>query len=227
MNDIHSKTLVCRQSGFTLIELIIALTLSSMVLVLLAGGMNVVLKDWERSGSRLEDNLDNALGLLQIERAFQGAFPHLYLEKDKNKKYIYFEGEDKEVTWVSTVSPGRETGLTAWKLKRGKDGKGLDAYLVPAFAGNPEKNLKKTDPIALFENYKAYFEYLEVDERKRGDSKEKVKWQKEWSGKERQSLPYAVRLRLEKSGKNPLPPVEIVALILAREHATLRPKRVK
>jgi len=208
------------QAGFTLLELLLAVALSAVVMLILAIGMNMVLKDWERSSSRLDDNLDLVLSLLQIERALTGAFPHLYLDRDENKKYIFFEGEEEKITWVSTVSPGRKPGLTAWQLlPNDEEEAGVQIRIVPAFAGNPTENLEKTDPLVAFEGYKAYFEYLYVDEKLKDDTK----WLKEWSGKKLQSLPYAVRLRLEKVADKAENSIEMIALLPAHEHNTMRP----
>ena len=77
--------------GFTLLELLIALTLSVMVMVLLAMGMSTVLKEWTRSGDQLETSIDKVLVLLQIERALAGAFPHTYRDEDENKQYIFLK----------------------------------------------------------------------------------------------------------------------------------------
>jgi type II secretory pathway component PulJ len=40
--------------AFTLLELLIAMTLSVMVMVILAMGMYIVTQDWQRTGDRLE-----------------------------------------------------------------------------------------------------------------------------------------------------------------------------
>ena len=78
------------QSAFTLIELLIALTLSTLVMLMLAAGMNTVLNEWTRSSNRLEESLDKVLVLLQIERALESAFPHKYRDQEENKDYIFF-----------------------------------------------------------------------------------------------------------------------------------------
>jgi type II secretory pathway component PulJ len=207
------------QSAFTLLELLIALSLSTLVMLMLAMGMNTVLKDWTRTSNRLEESIDKILGLLQIERALQGAFPHTYFDQDDNKKYVFFEGEEEQMTWVSTVSPGRQPGLTAWQLLPNDDDTGVQIRIVPAFANNPTERLEeqKTVTTAL-EGYQASFEYLYVDEKIKDDTK----WLKKWSAKKLQGLPHAVRVRLE-NNEDDEDSLEIVAVILAHQHQTIRP----
>ncbi|KHD06040.1 hypothetical protein PN36_30965 [Candidatus Thiomargarita nelsonii] len=202
-------------NGFTLLELLIALTLSALVMLMLAMGMNVVLKEWTRSSNRLDESLDKALVLLQIERSLEGGFPHTYRDRDENKKYIFFEGEEEKIAWVSTVSPGRQPGFMAWQLS--EEESGVEIRIVPALAGDPTERLEKhATTISALEGYKAYFEYLYVDEK----FEEDTEWLNEWSAKERQGLPHAVRVRLESEAK---PSLEIVAVIEAHQHHRIRP----
>jgi len=205
--------------GFTLLELLIALSLSTLVMLVLAGGMNIVLKNWIRSSNALEESLDNVLVLLQIERALAGAFPHTYLDQDEKKTYIFFEGEEDKMAWVSTVSPGRQAGMMAWQLLPNKDETGMEIRIVPAYASDPTERLEEhASVITALEGYKASFEYLYVDEKIEDDSK----WESKWAAKELQGLPHAVRILLE-SQKDEQESVEIIAVILAHQHQTIRP----
>lgn len=212
-----------RNSGFTLLELLLALALAAMILTLLAGGSYMVVRDWERSENRLDASLDASLALLQLERALQGAYPHVYKDKKRNRDFIYFAGEKDELTWVSTVAADRDSGLTAWHLARGEEDKGLAVKRVPAFVNNPEKNLREAEAHLLFEKFKVSFEYLYIERKNRSDETKKEKWRDDWSAEKFQRLPDAVRLRLE---PDPGEPIELIALIAAYEHERLKPKPV-
>jgi general secretion pathway protein J len=209
--------------GFTLLEILVALTISTMVLLTLTIGMNVVVSGWQNSSKRLDEDLDQMLALLQVERALEGAYPHSYLIKDENKRSIFFEGKDDELEWVSVVSPGRNPALTAWRLtpSQEKDG-GLELRTVPAFATDPTDNLDKIkEPLRIFEGYRVHFEYYNLNKQIDSDSE----WLDQWSGKERLSLPKAVRIYLESSDTKQQS-LEIVALILANEHEQISPVRL-
>jgi len=206
------------RQGFTLLEVLIAVTLSAMVMLTLTVGINIVVKDWERSSNQLEDNLEVGLIALQLERALEGSFPHVYFDRDDNQRHLFFEGTEDELSFVSTVSPGRQPGLTAWQLKPAKDKPGIEIRVVSAFASDPSENLKKTDPITAFEGYKAFFEYLYFDEQFKTDTK----WLDEWSAKKLQGLPNAVRLRLEKDTGRVDESLEIIAVIEANDHQSFR-----
>jgi len=207
------------QTGFTLLELLIALSLSAIVMLILAMGMNTVLKEWTRSGNVLDDSLDKVLVLLQIERALEGSFPHLYMDREENKKYIFFEGEEMQLAWVSFVSPGRQPGLTAWQLLPGDGGTGIQIHVVLAFASDPTERLKEhATKVTVLEGYKVSFEYLYVDEK----IEQETEWLKEWSAKKLQGLPHAVRVLLE-SDNDTEQSLEIIAVIRAHEHEKISP----
>lgn len=218
----HNKPV---QAGFTLLELLLAMALSAMILALLAGGTYMVVRDWEKAESRLDDSLDASLALLQIERALQGAYPHLYRDKKTNRDVIYFEGKKDELRWVSSVSPSPDSGLTAWELSRGKEDKGLSVKYVPAYAINPDKNLDKAEETLLFEDYKVSFEYLNLKNAGRSQDSVQEDWRNKWSGEDLQRLPQAVRIRLEKDNDNEN--LELIALIAAYEHERISAKQVR
>jgi general secretion pathway protein J len=187
-------------------------------MLLLAMGMHSVLKEWTRSSNRLDESLDKVLVLLQIERALDGAFPHLYKDRDENKSYIFFEGDEKQIAWVST---GRQPGLTAWQLLSSDDEEGgIEIRIIPAFASDPTELLEEhAAAITVLKGYNADFEYLYVDEKIQEDTE----WLTEWDGKERQGLPNAVRMRLESEDDDE--PLEVIAVIQAHQHQKIR--RVK
>jgi len=182
-------------------------------------GMHSVLKEWTLSSNRLDESLDKVLVLLQIERALDGAFPHLYKDRDENKSYIFFEGDEKQIAWVSTVSPGRLPGLTAWQLLSSDDDEGgIEIRIIPAFASDPTELLEEhAAAITVLKGYNADFEYLYVDEKIQEDTE----WLTEWEGKERQGLPNAVRMRLESEDDDE--PLEVIAVIQAHQHQKIRP----
>lgn len=206
--------------GFTLLEVLLALSLSVLIIMILVVSMNIVVRDWERTSNRLEENLDSALSLLQIERAFEGAFPHTYWDRDENKLYIFFEGDEEQVKWVSTVSPNRQPGLTAWQLSRSKEKEGgVEVRIVPAYASDPTENLEEAKPITILEGYSVKFEYLYVEEHMKEDSR----WEDKWSAEKLRGLPHAVRMHLKNKSDKHESDLEMIALLAAHEHDAIRP----
>ncbi len=178
------------KSGFTLVEVILALALTTLLLGLLSSGVFIVAGDWNRNADVLDESLDEALAVLQIERALHGAFPHSYTNTETLSRQLFFSGESDYLGWVSTVSPQRTPGLTAWELFNVED-EGVYLTLVPAFSDDPSLRLQETEPMLVFPDYQIEFSYLyeELDENRL--------WSEEWEAEELLSLPLAVYFRLE------------------------------
>jgi general secretion pathway protein J len=178
------------KSGFTLVEVILALALTTLLLGLLSSGVFIVAGDWNRNADVLDESLDQALAVLQIERALHGAFPHSYTNTETLSRQLFFSGESDYLGWVSTVSPQRTPGLTAWELFNVED-EGVYLTLVPAFSDDPSLRLQEAEPMLIFPDYQIEFSYLyeELDENRL--------WSEEWEAEELLSLPLAVYVRLE------------------------------
>ena len=207
-----------KQTGFTLVEIILSLGLTALLLGLLSSGVYIVAGDWNRNSDVLDKSLDQALAVLQIDRALHGAFPHSYTNFDTLAREIYFHGEDDYLSFVSAVSPQRSSGLTVWEMYSVAD-EGVYLSLVPAFSDNPTERLSESEPILVLENYTAEFSYLYQD------LNENRLWIDEWFGEEELSLPLAVYVRFipERDYEDMNEELEIVARIKNYQHRSIRP----
>ena len=220
-SNTNPKIKLSASRGFTLVEVVLALALTSLILGLLSTGVYIVSEDWNRNSDVLDQSLDDALVILQIDRALHGAFPHSFTDEENLSRQIYFIGEDDHLTWVSTVSPQRNAGLTAWELY--SEGKlGVQLSLVPAFSDDPTERLSQSEPQLVLEGYSIEFAYLfdDLDERK--------VWRDEWLGEEMLGLPLAVYVNLIPFAKyeDSKQPIEIIARIKNNNHRSIRPNTV-
>ena len=207
-----------KQTGFTLVEIILSLGLTALLLGLLSSGVYIVADDWNRNSDVLDKSLDQALAVLQIDRALHGAFPHSYTNFDTLGREIYFHGEDDYLSFVSAVSPQRSPGLTVWEMYSVAD-EGVYLSLVPAFSDNPTQRLSESEPILVLENYTAEFSYLYQD------LNENRLWIDDWLGEEQLSLPLAVYVHFvpERDFEDVNEELEIVARIKNNQHRSIRP----
>lgn len=205
------------QRGFTLLELLLSMALTAMLLGVLSTGVYTVVNDWQRENAGLDAELDQALVLLQIERALEAAYPHTYINRERLNRVVYFHGDARELRFVSTISPQRREGLTAWYL-HSEPGQGVLLNLAPAFSDNPDERLEAQTPELLLPGYELDLRYLV---QRSNDEKE---WLDEWPEETMQSLPLAVHLTLlaEEPGQEEAV-LEILAPIKANQHETIQP----
>ena len=208
-----------RNTGFTLIEVLLALGLTTLLLGLLSTSVFIVGADWNRSSNSLDENLDKSLAILQLDRALHGAFPHSYTNEDTLSRQIYFTGENDYLSWVSTVSPQRLPGLTAWQLFE-VPGEGVYVRLTPAFSDDPFLRLEESEPILMLSEYSLNFNYLYEDL-----DQNKI-WTDSWEAQDLLSLPFAVYIRLTPFSEED-DEFEIVARIRNNEHRSIRPNELE
>ena len=169
------------QCGFTLIEVLLALALTALLLTLLSTGMYVVARDWNENTERLDAKLDESLAILQIERALIAAFPHSFNSTETLLREVYFDGEDDRLSWVSTVSPQRLAGLTAWSIDVVSDegiGEGIGVRTAPAFSDDPSARLDNVETRIILPGYDLEISYL------REPNALTREWTDEWLGSE-------------------------------------------
>jgi len=205
------------QRGFTLLEILIAMTLAVVLLATITAGTRAVIDEWqERSTGPFEDRVDTGLILLQIERALQGSEPHSYIDQDSLEQFVYFVGTDESVSWVSSVSPQAKQQLTAWQLSY-VEREGVVLKTVPAFADNPVERFDAINGSLILPDYEMTVGYLDLDD------VERAEWLDEWDGVDYQILPMAVRIELVPPDDSADEPVELIVPLLHRQHESIAP----
>lgn len=133
-----------RQGGFTLLELLVALVLLSLVSLTLAGGIRFGTRAWEAGARRGADALDMKLAQGVIRGFLGQAIPVALPETELGRLRVAFEGRPDRVSFVATVPAEVGGGLKAFTLgvgsgralvlsRRGFDPQG------PSFGGGDEE----------------------------------------------------------------------------------------
>jgi general secretion pathway protein J len=211
------------QRGFTLIEVLLALSLTALLMTLLSTGMYVVARDWNDNTERLDAKLDESLAILQIERALIAAFPHSFNSTETLLREVYFDGEDNRLRWVSTVSPQRLPGLTAWSIEvvpgggiGGGIGEGIGVRTAPAFSDDPTARLDNVELRIILPGYDLEISYL------REPNALTREWTDEWLGSEQGALPLAVHILFRATGAEGSD-YDLIAPIKAWRHRSIMP----
>jgi general secretion pathway protein J len=111
-----------RQEGFTLLELLVALVLLSLVSLTLAGGIRFGTRAWEAGARRGADTLDMQLAQGAIRRFLGQAIPVALPEAELGRLRIAFEGRPDRVSFVASVPAEVGGGLKAFTIGVGNGG---------------------------------------------------------------------------------------------------------
>ena len=97
-----------RQVGFTLIELVVAMTILGTMLMLLYSGLSFALRSWDAGDVNGQLTMDRRIGENFLRREISELFPMRW--KDPVTLKLAFEGDSKHLRFVSSRAAGITLG---------------------------------------------------------------------------------------------------------------------
>jgi general secretion pathway protein J len=183
-----------RPRGFTLVELLLAVTLMSVLLALAYGGLRAATRSSERGQETLEQTSRLRITHQFVRRQFNLMLPLAWQADPVDaESRVVFEGSADFVQFVAPMPGYLGSGgphVQRIELADGRDGYELlfSHALLQDFV--PER-LQERDPVVLLSEVRgASFEFLELD-----DEGQPAGWVTDW--RETSLLPLAVRLNLD------------------------------
>jgi type II secretory pathway pseudopilin PulG len=202
--------------GFTLLELLIAITLSILILVVLGAAMRLGYKSQAKGTERSEVTQKVRILEDRIAWLIRGAYPY-YLKKTDEKK-IFFDGKSDRVGFVTSsidshgTGPEDLAGLKWVSIFTDSDGLKIreKVFFLEDVFDDSKGKVYLLDP----EVRKIQFEFFEIKEdEKQGD------WISEWDPGDKETIPSAVKvtMTLERNGQKIVIPEMIVRLSAQRK----------
>jgi general secretion pathway protein J len=99
-----------RESGFTLLELVVAMTILGTMMLLLYSGLSFALRSWDVGDAVGRGSADRRIGENFVRRELSELFPMRW--KDSTRLRFAFEGKPQSLMFVSS----RPAGITAGGL---------------------------------------------------------------------------------------------------------------
>jgi len=176
--------------GFTLLELIISLTIFSLVAMIVYATLNLGAGAADRGEARSIENQRARAALALISRQLKSAYP-LVLQAE-GETFVYFSGEPDAVSFVSAAGRPEIGGLekVTYFLREYQGRRSLwvrtSAPTLPADLLNDREGSLSQETEVLPEVESLTWEYL-------GKEQNREEWSQSWSGKDERKLPLAVR----------------------------------
>jgi len=177
--------------GFTLLELIISLTIMSAVIVGVYATLSLGTNASERGEARTLENQRVRAALSLISRQLKSAYPLLL--KTEGDTSVYFFGESDELHFIASSNRPEIGGLEkiSYFIKE-EDGRRslwmrVSAPTMPADLVEDREGGLSQEAEVLPDIDELVWEYF-------GAVETEKKWQDSWSGKEMRKLPQAIRL---------------------------------
>jgi prepilin-type N-terminal cleavage/methylation domain-containing protein len=210
-----------KNKGFTLIELVIALTLSVVIVVILLAAMRLAYKSQAKGAEKID--MAQKIRLLgdRLTWLIRGAYPFFFKKLDEQK--LFFAGESDKIGFVTTSvdsygkGPEDLAGLK-W-VSVFMDSEGLKVREKVFFLEDVFDDDGGMVYLLAPEVKKLEFEYYDIPEgEKQGD------WVSDWDPDEKEYIPAAVKFKitLEHEGKT----IEMPEIIV-RINAQPEPKKKK
>lgn len=177
-----------RERGFTLMELLIALSIVAALLAILLGGLRVGLASWRQGEDRAEAHQHLRSLAELLSRSVAGAFPYRMAPHPGGIPVIQFQGEEGRLAFVTLAPPFPLDATIAFTAVTLAHDRGERPGLTVK-----EKALPNVEPFDLATPVfvdpavtEVSFRYL----RPRGG------WEGRWDGTAERGLPQAVEIRL-------------------------------
>jgi len=184
--------------GFTLIEVIVTLTILSFILIIIFATFRLGLQAWERGEVIKETYQKIRISSQLITRQVKSIVPYKIQTQKAEGDYLAFEGRPQTLKFVSSLSARMQKpeGLVyaIYQFKEEEKGGGkLSLYEQRVLNRNFfEEEIEEEKEIVLIEGISnILFEYYQEED----PSKNQMEaWLEEWSAKERKELPKAIKM---------------------------------
>jgi general secretion pathway protein J len=217
------------RSGFTLLEVIVTLTILGFILLMVSGTFRLSLSSWERGDDVKEDYQKIRMVSQLVSRQVKSLVPYKIRTEKAEGNYLAFDGKAHSLRFVSAlpIKTRRPEGFVyvvyQFKDEGGKNGKFV---LYEQRALNKdffEDDLQEDSAVTLFEGVtQVRFEYFrEADEEKTRTEE----WVEEWNAKEEKELPRAVRMTvtyLNERSKEEVSPITVLATVSAYQFEEMK-----
>ncbi len=184
--------------GFTLVEVMITLTILGFILLMIFGVFRLGLSAWEKGEGLKEDQQRARITSQLIARQVKSTVPYKIKTQKAEGDYLAFEGKADSVKFVSSfpLKMGQPQGFVyaIYEFQKGEKGNGKlllyeQRVLNRDFMKDPPK--EEAGVVMMEGLEEVRFEYYREEDPQKNETGE---WMEEWNAQEIRELPRALRI---------------------------------
>lgn len=202
------KTIVKKKAGFTLVEVMIAMVVFSLLMVLVANSMNISTRLSMRSNEELNQKISEFVRLEKLTRVISAIQPYGIALERNPKLRVFFQGTKSTMIFVSNIG-FFEQGPVIVQLRLQQANSGLEiVFAEKPLSQTMLTNITQLNTIQwewftlkqnLISAELSYYGYESLDDlkldRSIGTNKEpKTKWFEQYQGESTKLIPQKVAL---------------------------------
>jgi general secretion pathway protein J len=221
-------------SGFTLLEVMVTLTILGLILLVISGAFRLSLSAWEKGESSKDEYQKVRAVSRLICQQIKSSIPYKIKTQKAEGDYLAFEGKSHSLKFVSTLpikarQPQGFVYATYEFREGGQEGGRLVYYEQRVlnkdfFEEKPDEELS----VSLLEGISDLrFEYFRREDK---DKSWTEGWVDEWNAKDEKELPQAFRMKMTlkgKKGEEEEFPLTLLASISANRFEEVRTGRIR
>jgi general secretion pathway protein J len=191
-------------AGFTLLELIISLTIIAIIAVMVQNGFKLSVSAWEKGESAVEEQQRYRYVLELMQRQMSSVLVLSSSWEESSVDEEIFKGDDASLEFSSRISliPGTQTGIVRvrYRVETEDGGKALsftENHLIDRLRAISLDEPEEDWHTLLSDIYDFKFEYL-AELPPEGALEDESFWESSWGESEQQKgLPLALRVRIQ------------------------------
>lgn len=208
----NQSGLLINSHGFTLLELLISITILGIMMAVIMGSLRLGSRAWEKGEAKAEFNQKLRVVLDHMLEEIRSAHSLHIVSDDEEIKYHAFWGEPYRIRFITT-SPGLESepGLAFPRAVEYfvEAGSGLAMRTVPCLGGDCFGDLENQDMVVLDDNVSEIgFRFCYIPEPKPGEDVQEqpeCEWVDTWDPTSKEAMGFG---KLEGEEVAPGPPVQ-------------------
>lgn len=216
-------------SGFTLIEVIVTLTILGFIVLMVSGTFRLGFSSWEKGDAIKEDYQKIRMVSQLVSRQMKSLVPYKIKTEKAEGDYLAFDGKTHSLRFVSAlpIKAKRPEGFVyvVYQFKNEGDKKGrLVLYEQRALNRDFfEDDLMEDSAVTLVGGVsQVRFEYYREADKEKSRTEE---WVEEWNAKEENELPRALRMTVtywNERGKEEASPITVLVSVSAYQFEEMR-----